>query len=85
MNAKSDAVSRRCHLKSSARLRARVAVPPTKRERPTSGRLTKREIAGRKGGQVSRGGRGRLVEPESTAPAPDVMPLPSGPDFDGQS
>ena len=41
--------------------------------------------AGRKGGQVSRGGRGRLVEPASAAPAPDVMPLPSGPDFDGQS
>ena len=41
--------------------------------------------AGRKGGQVSRGGRGRLVEPASTAPAPDVMPLPSGSDFDGQS
>jgi general stress protein YciG len=26
--------------------------------------------AGRKGGQVSRGGRGRLVTPESTTPEP---------------
>jgi general stress protein YciG len=41
--------------------------------------------AGRKGGQVSRGGRGRLVEPVPGAPvAPDVMPLPAVPDVDGQ-
>ena len=28
--------------------------------------------AGRKGGQVSRGGRGRLVEPTAPAPTPDA-------------
>lgn len=42
--------------------------------------------AGRKGGQVSRGGRGRLVDtvPGATV-APDVMPLPAAPGFEGQS
>jgi uncharacterized protein len=34
--------------------------------------------AGRKGGQVSRGGRGRLAVPPTDAPAPSAtMPLPS--------
>jgi uncharacterized protein len=42
--------------------------------------------AGRKGGQVSRGGRGRLVESVPGVPvAPDVMPLPTAPGVDGQS
>ena len=31
--------------------------------------------AGRKGGQVSRGGRGRLVVSTETSPAPAPMPL----------
>jgi general stress protein YciG len=34
--------------------------------------------AGRKGGQISRGGRGRLIEPSSPMPAPDPGPETSG-------
>ena len=36
--------------------------------------------AGRKGGQVSRGGRGRLVVPDSLAPAPGPTQPASGSD-----
>ena len=38
--------------------------------------------AGRKGGQISRGGRGRLVEPSAqneSQPAPSDMPTGAGP------
>ena len=39
--------------------------------------------AGRTGGQVSRGGRGRLVEPAPVAP--EAMPQPSAPGAGGPS
>jgi general stress protein YciG len=42
--------------------------------------------AGRKGGQVSRGGRGRLVDSTPGAPvAPDVMPVPPVPGVENPS
>ena len=41
--------------------------------------------AGRKGGQISRGGRGRLVEPSTTASATEMGPAPDRPEeFSGQ-
>ena len=42
--------------------------------------------AGRKGGQISRGGRGRLVEGSSSETAGDMRPAPDRPEeFTGQS
>jgi len=41
--------------------------------------------AGRKGGQISRGGRGRLVEGPSGAPSAELGPVPVRPEeFSGQ-
>ena len=42
--------------------------------------------AGRKGGQISRGGRGRLADDEGTQPGTDQMSEPAGATsvFDGQ-
>lgn len=41
--------------------------------------------AGRKGGQISRGGRGRLVEPPAEPQEPaGMMPVPGGPGFGQQ-
>ena len=36
--------------------------------------------AGRKGGQISRGGRGRLIEGSSGAPTADMGPVPDRPE-----
>ena len=41
--------------------------------------------AGRKGGQISRGGRGRLIEGPSGAPSAEMGPAPDRPEeFGGQ-
>jgi general stress protein YciG len=41
--------------------------------------------AGRKGGQISRGGRGRLVEPQAEPQeSAGMMPVPGGPGFGQQ-
>lgn len=43
--------------------------------------------AGRKGGQISRGGRGRLIEPDAASPMPTTAPADapaSSTSFDGQ-
>jgi uncharacterized protein len=41
--------------------------------------------AGRKGGQISRGGRGRLVDEQSSAPAGQIVESPGATGaFDGQ-